>query len=97
MAYRRGSYYYRSRREDGRIVTDYLGHGAVGQLAAEFDRLEQAERRKERRMCHQQMEFDSQLDKNVQLTTDAIRALTDAVLLCNGCHTHKGQWRKLRA
>ena len=43
------------------------------------------------------MEFDSQLDKNVQLATDAIRALTDAVLLCNGCHTHKGQWRKLRA
>ncbi len=96
MAYRRGNYYYRSRREAGRVVTDYLGRSGVGQLVARLDEIEREEREEECWKRQQQLEFDSQLDKNVQITTDAIRALTDAVLLCNGCHTHKGQWRKLR-
>ena len=48
-------------------------------------------------MCHQRIEFDSRLEQSIQTVTDAIRALTDAVLLCSGHHTHKGQWRKLRA
>ena len=96
MAYRRGSYHYRSRREAGRVVTDYLGRSGVGQLVARLDEIEREEREEERLKHLQRMEFDSQLDKNVQIATDAIRGLTEAVLLCSGHHTHKGQWRKLR-
>ena len=93
---RNGYYYYRSRREAGRVVTDYLGSGVFGQLAAELDETEQAERTEELRRCQQQVEFDGREDKNVLVVTDAIRSLTHAVLLCSGHHTHKGQWRKRR-
>lgn len=96
MAFQRNGYYYRSRREAGRVVTDYLGAGMFGQLAAELDEAERAERREERSRCQQQVEFDSRQDQNVCVVTDAIRALTDAVLVCSSHHTHRGQWRKLR-
>ena len=97
MAYQRGGYYYRSRREADRVCTDYLGAGMLGRLAAELDEAERAERREERRKCEHEIEFDSRLDKTVQTVTEAIKVLTDAVLLCDGHHTHKGQWRKRRA
>jgi len=96
MAHQRGRYYYRSRREGGRVVTDYLGAGMFGQLAAEIDEAERAERSEKRRGCRQEIEFDARLDENVRVATDAIKAFTDAVLLCSGHHTHKGQWRKIR-
>jgi len=60
---RRGrKYFYRKRRNGGRVVSEYLGAGP--------DAVDQA--------CH------------------LIRTLVDAVLLLNGYHTHKGQWRKKR-
>ena len=96
VAYQRGRYFYRSRREGGRVVTEYLGSGTVGQFAAELYELEQAERREERLRCQQQIEFDGRLEQSIQTVTDAIRLLAEAVLLCSGHHTHKGQWRKLR-
>ena len=78
------------------MITDYLGAGTVGQLAAELDDVEEAERREERRRHQQQIEFDGRLEQSIQTVTDAIRELTEAVLLCSGHHTHKGQWRKIR-
>ena len=96
MAYQRNGYFYRSRREAGRVVTDYLGAGMFGQLAAQLDEDERAERSEKRRRCQQQIEFDGRLGQSIQTVSDAIRGLTEAVLLCSGHHTHKGQWRKLR-
>ena len=77
-------------------MTDYLGCGVLGELAAELDEDERAERREVRRKCQQKIEFDERLDKNVRIATGAIKALTDATLLCHGHHMHKGQWRKTR-
>jgi len=96
MAYQRNGYYYRSRREAGRVVTDYLGCGVLGELAADLDEAERAKRREERRKCQQEIVCDSRLDTNVRIATEATRTLIDAVLLCNGHHTHKGQWRRKR-
>ena len=96
MAYQRGRYYYRSRREGGRVVTEYLGSGDLGRLAAELDARDQIRRRDERLKLQEQKQFQERLDDCVDVTGDLIRAIADGVLLCEGYHTHKGQWRKAR-
>ena len=96
MAYRRGNSYYRSRREGRQVVTDYLGSGEAGRLAAEADELERAALRAERIRLHRQAQADTELYRPIDEAGDVIRVLSDALLLCHGYHTHKGQWRRLR-
>ena len=96
MAYERNGSYYRSRRVGRKVCTQYLGRGAVGQLAAEIDELEWTRRREEQQDWQRRVEADTRLDSDVKAVADVVRTLTDAALLCNDYHTHKGQWRKRR-
>ncbi len=97
MAYRRGNYYYRSRRQDGRVVTDYLGSDDAGRAAAELDALDQLRRRLEHLEDRERKEFEASLDQCVDVVDHLIRAVSDAVLLSEGYHTHRGQWRRTRS
>ena len=96
MAYQRGTAYYRSRREGQRVVTDYLGSGEAGRLAAEADEEARAARRDSRARLEQQAQTDRELDVAIDDVGDLICALSDALLLCGGYHEHRGRWRKLR-
>jgi len=44
MAYRRGRYYYRSRRVGGRVVTEYLGAGEGAERSAAMEARKREER-----------------------------------------------------
>ena len=96
MAYQRGGYWYESRREAGRVVTDYLGNSDAARLVAEWVNLEQAAVREERRRARMEEQRDQDLDDQVESSGELVQALTHAILLCQGYHTHKGQWRKQR-
>ena len=96
MAYQRGRYYYRSRRKGGRVITEYLGTGALGRVLAECDSLEKLKRDKERREIRERREFERHLDECTDAAGDLVRTMTEAVLLCEGYRKHKGQWRKQR-
>ena len=96
MAYRRGNYYYRSRRQDGLVVTDYLGSEDAGRALAELDALEQLRSRREHLEHRGRMELEASLDQCVDAVDQMIRALSDTALLSEGFHTHKGQWRRTR-
>ena len=74
-----------------------MGCGAAGQLAAEIHELEQAKRRDKQREWREQVGADAALDGNVEAVGEVVRSLTDAVLLCNGHRTHRGQWRRKRS
>jgi plasmid stabilization system protein ParE len=89
---RRGNrhYYYRKRRQDGRIISEYVGADDLAQAAAALDDLETQLRRRLR----QKQQAGRALDAQVHEACDLIRALTYALLLATGHHTHKGQWRK---
>jgi len=91
-----GMYYYRKRRIGGRVVSEYVGGGVVGELAAlqdERERLERAERRQAERRVHEEMWM---LDRQADEVAELIRALAQGMLLVTGHHTHRGQWRKRR-
>ena len=96
MAYRRGRYCYKSRREGGRVVTEYLGSGDLAQAIADLDYWERKARklRQERERAAQDRE--RAIDRDIDAAGDLLRALAQGVLLASGYHQHKGQWRKRR-
>jgi len=95
---RRGAvtYYYRKRRIGGRVVSEYVGGGVVGEAVALQDKSDRLERAKQRKADRQASEEMRTLDRQADEVAELIRALTRGVLLATGHHTHGGQWRKRR-
>lgn len=91
---RRGRYWYRTRREGGRVVADYLGAGVVGWLFARFDDDDAAERQRRADAERANRKRHAEIDKAIAEHGRLVRAVTAGVLLTNGYHTHKRQWRK---
>lgn len=87
-----GSYYYRSVRVGRRVVTEYMGSGPAGLLAAEHDALV----RQERQRTLKEREAQREVDRAIDAAGGWVRTLTRAVLLVSGYHTHKGTWRRRR-
>ena len=75
----------------------------IGELAEaiatldQLDRQEQEWERVKRRAEREELESDRAIDREIDKTGDAIRAVLRGVLLINGYHIHRGQWRKQRA
>ena len=94
----RGSrrYYTRSKRVNGRVVREYIGTGAVAELAAAADALRRADQRAV-------MEARRAEEANWQAALAPLLALSRvadllarAALLAGGYHRHARTWRKKR-
>jgi hypothetical protein len=89
-------YYRRSRRVNGRVVTEHVGRGQIAEMQAQLD----ADRRKLRRLTA----ADARLDFDVFLwgMQDILaidRVLADVVAVLahrSGWHRHSRQWRRKR-
>jgi hypothetical protein len=92
----RGRYYTRSRRENGRVVREYIGQGRVAEMTAELDCIERDEREARRRAVHLAREEIAAQDAPVKALHDDVEALARATLLVAGFHRHKGEWRRCR-
>lgn len=96
MAYRRGGYWYRSRRNGPQVETEYLGAGDLGELSAYLDAAKQEERREEREAIKAEQEAQAAIDRQLDAAGAALGGLVGAILEGTGYHKHKGQWRKRR-
>lgn len=89
-------YFYLKERQGGKVVSRYLGNGIIGELAhaaaceVKFQHdLQQADL----------YYYKTEIRKIEQISDDfdtITRTLTKAVLISNGYHTHRRQWRKKR-
>lgn len=93
-------YYYRKRREGGRVVSQYVG---AGELAAALAYLEDASSKQRRALAQREaalFETERQRWRGVETLAheleDAVRTLVREALTAAGYHQHKGQWRKRR-
>jgi len=93
---RGGRYYTRSRRENGRIVREYVGTGAVAELAAEQDRLDRDRRDGERAERYQVLMDLEAAEAPIAVLHDDVELLAHGALLAAGFHQHRGQWRRRR-
>lgn len=83
------TYYYRRRRLNGRVVSEYLGRGPKAQSIADED----ARKNAQERAALQELDRLSQM---VDQIGGRIDRLLTAHLLVNGYHRHRGEWRKKR-
>jgi hypothetical protein len=92
----RRRYYTRSKRVNGRVVREYVGTGAVAELAAAADALRRADRRAaaEARQA-EQARWQAALAPLLELSRVA-DLLARAALLAGGYHRHARTWRKKR-
>ena len=89
-------YYYRARRQGGRVVKEYVGAGIVGLMAADEGAKRAAERAAQ--LAASRVE-SAQLDAVATALRAALEetiAQASEVLRSLGFHNHKGQWRRRR-
>jgi hypothetical protein len=93
-----GRYYYRKRRVNGRVVSEYVGSAArpwVGPLV-DLEEANRNERAAERALERARREREQADDAALDDMASWAESLTTALLLAAGCHTHKGTWRRWR-
>jgi len=89
-------YYYRRRKVDGRVIAEYIGAGDVAEALAGLD--EDARRQQQHAAAEWRALVDTDRRQVATLTEldDLVRSAVAGVLIANGYHTHKRQWRKMR-
>jgi hypothetical protein len=91
-------YFYRSRREGGRIRKAYGGAGLLGELAA---RAHAGERVRRTYRLHQEQERQRTIaadDRLLAAFDRAVEGLMRDTLVAAGLHQHhRGEWRRQRA
>ena len=94
---RGGLYYTRSRKENGRVIREYVGGGPLGQLAALEDEHERRQREEQAAYWKEEQEDLDALEAPVEELTEASDLLIRAALLASGYRQHnRGEWRLRR-
>ena len=88
------SYYYRKRRVNGRVCSEYVGRGAIAQISVEIIQNDQRDRKTGREAIRCVQQDEKAIDRQLATAEAAIYAITDAKLSAEGYHKHKGQWRR---
>jgi len=90
------SYFYRSRRQGGRVVSEYVGRGNLGALCARLDQLDRQERDGRRAEGKAASEAAGQEERAIRRWFGAVEAVAAGAMLAAGFHKHHGQWRRWR-
>lgn len=91
-----GRYYYRSVRAGDRVRKVYIGRGEEAERAAREDE----ERRQQKERSCRALQDEVQAARAAQEATESLQSAVEAwfraVLIANGFHSHKGEWRRRR-
>ena len=90
------SYFYRSRREGGRVVSEYLGRGELGMLTSALDRHDRQERDGRRAEEQAEREEAKRQERAVREWFEAVEVVATGAMLAAGFRKHHGQWRRAR-
>jgi hypothetical protein len=91
-----GLYFYRSRREGGRVRSEYFGTAESGLLMAQIITAYRQDRLLEKAVERDDREEFEQAEKAFVDWFDAIEHLATGAMVAAGFHKHRGQWRRRR-
>ncbi|MBU2034889.1 MAG: hypothetical protein ABH882_01415 [Candidatus Omnitrophota bacterium] len=89
-------YYYRKKKVNGKVTSEYVGKGLVAQEIALRDLAERQERNKKAEAIKKEKTDLQLLDEQVTQVTSFIKQVLENALIVYGFHKHNGQWRKKR-
>lgn len=89
-------YYYKRRKVGGRVVAEYIGGGYLAEALAGLDEHERHERQRAAAEWRAVVDADCRQVAALAELDDLVRSAVAGVLIANGYHTHKRQWRKKR-
>ena len=94
---RGGSYYTRSRRQNGRVIREYIGCGRAARVIADADHALIAEREATLIQVRAAEEHFRSLEQPLDALDAICNALVRLDLKTAGYHQHhRGEWRKRR-
>jgi hypothetical protein len=90
-------YYTRSRKEDSKVVREYVGGGVLGEIAALEDEYERRRRQEKAALWKEERQRLDDLTAPVEELCEAAEVLAHAALVAAGFRRHnRGEWRKRR-
>jgi hypothetical protein len=87
------TYYYRSRRVQGRVVKEYMGGSEHGRQAAAADQAARDSRRQAERLHKEKNKDVDALVIQLNEFDKLIEQLVTCQLICSGWRQHHRQWR----
>lgn len=91
-------YYYTKKKVRGRVVSHY--HGPAGspivEMLAHFASESRENQQVARQLLRQQRQEQQTLDQELDKQWTLLSLCQSIELLLSGCHTYKGQWRRIR-
>jgi len=79
------------------VIREYIGVGALGEIAAYMDALERHQREEKAALWREERKRLESLDALTEELSEAAEVLAKAALVAAGYHQHKrGEWRKRR-
>ena len=89
-------YYYRKKRLNGQVQSEYVGAGHLAEICAEQDEYERWLEKEKRDAERSTRQAEAEIDRQLDAVESTLATLTGAILRSAGFHKHKGQWRKER-
>jgi hypothetical protein len=93
---RGGRYYYRARREGGRVVKEYVGTGEIAEIVAHAEETLRSHRQREAPRWQAELEPLTKLATPMAELCEAAEILARATLIAAGFRRRKGEWRRAR-
>lgn len=91
---RKRRYYYRKRWINGGAMSEYVGTGTIAELASILDEAKRFEKEALHQAWRQEQAEQNAIDHQLDDLGTLLSTYTKAILLVNGFHLHKRQWRK---